>query len=340
MVTWQQQSTKSSAKDVNLGTITDTLSWYEFSPLNGIRVKPKLHRRRRRIYERSHSRCRSQKLIHTYNLFLFGKYCEELSWNHRTTTLHRSETSGNAERAQSGSDDKWWSDSMKCCCYLRDDQDFLAEWKSQNERRFEEFFQDVLCSRGEFGKKIFCLTAEIEELEKLDASETYPRRLNATDVLITPKYGEIYFLRQMIQQNYQEETTNSKNPLWDGKSTVRRENLSGESHGDREEFRPEEKEDDAEDREYCWSVQGYFIYCHHIEPRVQLACREKNHSLFHEIYWTKLLREEIYDAAGGSEKSQNIWGKNKFNYMDIAGKGRNSVPYYNYAQGFVPMKRS
>ena len=63
MVTWQQQSTKSSTKDVNLGTITDTLSWYTFSPLSGIRVKPKLHRRRRRIYERSYSRRRSQKLF-------------------------------------------------------------------------------------------------------------------------------------------------------------------------------------------------------------------------------------------------------------------------------------
>ena len=37
------------------------------------------------------------------------------------------------------------------------------------------------------------LTAEIEELEKLDASETYPRRLNAKEVLITQKDGEFVF---------------------------------------------------------------------------------------------------------------------------------------------------
>ena len=77
----------------------------------------------------------------------------------------------------------------------------------------------ILPGRALFAGRIWeedILTAEIQELEKLDASETYPRRLNATDVLITPKDGEIYFLRQMIQQNYQEETTNSKNPLWDG----------------------------------------------------------------------------------------------------------------------------
>ena len=93
------------------------------------------------------------------HLLEFGKYCEELSWNYRTTTLHRSETSGIAERAarriteetsavllQSASDDKWWSDSMKCCCYLRNDQELLANGKSQNERRFGEF-QGMPCSR-------------------------------------------------------------------------------------------------------------------------------------------------------------------------------------------------
>ena len=52
--------------------------------------------------------------------------------------------------------------------------------------------------------------------------------------------------------------------------TVRRENLSGESHGDREEFQPEESEDDAEARKNFWSIQEDFIYRHHIEPRVQL----------------------------------------------------------------------
>ena len=48
---------------MNFGTITDTLSWLKFSPLDGIRVKPKLHRRRRRIYESSYSRRNSQKVF-------------------------------------------------------------------------------------------------------------------------------------------------------------------------------------------------------------------------------------------------------------------------------------
>ena len=53
-------------------------------------------------------------------------------------------------------------------------------------------------------------------------------------------------------------------------STVRRGNLSGQSHGDREEFRPEETKDDAGIHNDFWSIQGDFIYRHHIEPRFQL----------------------------------------------------------------------
>ena len=38
------------------------------------------------------------------------------------------------------------------------------------------------------------LVADIEELEKLDASEVYPRRLSAKEVLMTHKDGECVFL--------------------------------------------------------------------------------------------------------------------------------------------------
>ena len=52
-------------------------------------------------------------------------------------------------------------------------------------------------------------------------------------------------------------------------SAVKRENLSGESHGDRIEFRPEETKDDAETQEDFWSIKGDFVYRHQLEPRVQ-----------------------------------------------------------------------
>ena len=58
-------TTNSSAKDVNLGTITETLSWWKFSPLSGILFKPKLHRRRTRTrFAKVHrNRRRSPKLF-------------------------------------------------------------------------------------------------------------------------------------------------------------------------------------------------------------------------------------------------------------------------------------
>ena len=110
---------------VNLETITDTLSWYKILPLKGfdlIRAKQKLLRRRKRVYESFWSRQWRPKVIYTDKSLEFGKSCEDLPWNHRTSTLRRSETNGIAERAvrkikegtsavllQSGLDEKFWA---------------------------------------------------------------------------------------------------------------------------------------------------------------------------------------------------------------------------------------
>ena len=101
------------------------------------------------------------KVICADNLLEFGKNCEELSWNCRTSTPHRSETNGIVERAarsvkegtsavlsQSGLGEKWWADSVECHCYLRDVQDFLAEGKTPCERRFGEPFKGPKISFG------------------------------------------------------------------------------------------------------------------------------------------------------------------------------------------------
>ena len=85
---------------------------------------------------------RKPKVIYTDNSLEFGKSCEELSWNHCTSTPHRSETNGNAERAvrrvkewtsavllQPGLGNEWWADSLECFCYLRNIQDLLSGGK-------------------------------------------------------------------------------------------------------------------------------------------------------------------------------------------------------------------
>ena len=92
---------------------------------------------------------RKPKVIYTDNSLKFGKLCEELSWNHSTSTPHRSETNGIAERAvrrvkegtsavllQSSLDNGLWADSMECYCYLRNIQDLLSDGKTPYERRF------------------------------------------------------------------------------------------------------------------------------------------------------------------------------------------------------------
>ena len=74
--------------------------------------------------------------------------------NHRTSTPFLSETNGIAERAtrqvkegtsavllQSGLDEKWWSDSTKCSCFLQNVQNLLTDGKSQYERRSGESFK-------------------------------------------------------------------------------------------------------------------------------------------------------------------------------------------------------
>ena len=46
---------------------------------------------------------RKPKVIHTGNSIQFGKACEDLSWNHCTSTPHRSETNGIAEKSSAQS---------------------------------------------------------------------------------------------------------------------------------------------------------------------------------------------------------------------------------------------
>ena len=131
----------------------------------------------------------------------------------------------------------------------------------------------MLCSRVRFWEEDI-LTAEIEELEKLDASETYPRRLNAKEVLITQIDGEFVFLVADGSATLSGRDYEFQEPTRRLEFTVRRESQRRISWR-WEEFQPEETEDDAEAREDFWSIQGDFIYRHHIEPIIQLFVRRE-----------------------------------------------------------------
>ena len=104
---------------------------------------------------------RNLKVIYTDNSLEFGKACEDLSWNHCTSTPHRSETNGIAERAvrrvkegtsavllQSGLNESWWADSMECYTYLRNVTDLLSDGKTPYERRFGQPFKGPIIPFG------------------------------------------------------------------------------------------------------------------------------------------------------------------------------------------------
>ena len=184
---------------------------------------------------------RNPQVIYTDNSLEFGKACEDLSWNHSTSTPHRSETNGIAERAvrrvkegtsavllQSGLDENWWVDSMECYTYLRNIQDILFDERTPCERRFGQPFKGPIIPFGslveyhpitakdqsrihQFGKKVLpglflgytlyaggiwkgdVLIADLEELETMDASEIYSKRLNAKEVIFPKEKGEFIF---------------------------------------------------------------------------------------------------------------------------------------------------
>ena len=108
-----------------------------------IRARPKTSQETQRSLQKFSEPNGKPKVIYTDNSLEFGKACEDLSWNYSTSTPHRSETNGIAERAvrrvkegtsavllQSGLDEKWWVDSMECCTYLRNIQDLLSDGKT------------------------------------------------------------------------------------------------------------------------------------------------------------------------------------------------------------------
>ena len=263
---------------------------------------------------------RNPIVIYTDNSLEFGKACEDLSWNHCTSTPHRSETNGIAERAvrrvtegtsavllQSGLNESWWADSMECYTYLRNVTDLLSDGKTPYERRFGQPLKGPIIPFGslveyhpktakdqsrihQFGKKVLpglffgyalyagriwkgdVLVAVLEELETMDASEIFSKRLNAKEVKFPKEKGEFIF------------------PIADGRinplggdqdlrtsTLVRHRPIQGESNidflGESEGSLPQPQDsfpDAGEAINDFWSMSGNFIYRHHVEPRVKL----------------------------------------------------------------------
>ena len=131
-------------------------SWCKTWPLNGssrIRVRLKLQQRHREACKSSRN---PRRILKSFTEF--GKSCENLSWNYCTSTPHRSETNGTAERAvrrvkkgtsvvllQSGLNESWWAgfygmsnlSAKHGMLHLSAKRhSFLSDGKTSYERRF------------------------------------------------------------------------------------------------------------------------------------------------------------------------------------------------------------
>ena len=117
---------------------------------------------------------------------------------------------------------------MECYTYLRNVTDLLSDGKTPYERRFGKPFEGPIVPFGslveyhpitakdqsrihQFGKKVLpglflgyalyaggiwkgdVLIADLEELETMDASEIYSKRLNAKEVIFPQRKRRIYF---------------------------------------------------------------------------------------------------------------------------------------------------
>ena len=207
---------------------------------------------------------------------------------------------------QSGLDEKRWADSKEYYTYLRNVTDLSSDRKTPYERCFGQPFKGPIIPFGslvechpitakdqsgihQFGKKVLprlflgyalyaagiwkgdVLVADLQELQTMDASEIYSKRLNAKEVIF-PKQGEFIF------------------PIVDGRiktpgadqelrtsTLIRHRPIQGEGHidflGESEGSLPQHQDsfpDAGEAINDFWSMSGNFIYRHHVEPRVKL----------------------------------------------------------------------
>ena len=203
---------------------------------------------------------------------------------------------------------------MECYTYLRNIQDLLSDGKTPYERRFGEPFKGLIIPFGslveyylisakdqsrihQFGKKVLpglflgyalyaggiwkgdILVADMQELETMDASEIYSKKLNAKEVIFPKENGKFIFPvadgRIKLSGGDQELGT----PI-----LIREHPIRGESHRDffgESEGSLSPPQDSLPDGGEAIidfrSLSRNFIYRHHVEPRVKFySSREES----------------------------------------------------------------
>ena len=136
---------------------------------------------------------RKPKVIYTDNSLEFGKACEDLSWNHCTSTSLQSETNGIAERAVrrvkedtsavKSTSPTTENDYENCVFTARMSTRAMRTSMRQTTSTTSTMTRTPTRAKGDV------LIADLEGLETMDASEIYSK----TKEVIFPKQGEFIF---------------------------------------------------------------------------------------------------------------------------------------------------
>ena len=204
--------------------------------------------------------------------------------------VRRVKEGNSAVLLQSGLNKSWWADSMECYTCLRNVTDLLSDGKTPYERRFGKPILGPIIPFGslveyhpvtvkdqsrihQFGKKVLpglflgyalyaarirkgdVLVADLEELETMDASEIYSKRLNAKEAIFPKEIGE--FILQIAD---------GRAKTLGGDQELRTSTLIRQRpHNLKTHFWMPVKL-----RMIFWSMSGSFIYRHHhVESRVK-----------------------------------------------------------------------
>ena len=124
------------------------------------------------------------------------------------------------------------------------------------------------------------LIAYIERIEKVECIRNISQKTECKRIPNHPQRRRICIFcgrrfSNIIRKRLRIPRTHSET------GTHRKEGISAESQGDREEFQPEETQDDAETQKDFWSIQGDIIYRIILNREFNYTCQKKSHSLFH-----------------------------------------------------------
>ena len=224
---------------------------------NPIRAKQRLHRRRAWVYESYSSRDQSQKLFILELLKILWRSIMESS--NFDTYIDPRQVASLKEPYEEWKkvlqqycydqdlDEKWWADSTECYLLSATCPRPPGRWENSQWKTIRRIFANNPCwsngwTSSDFSSRSFktgyelsaggiwkggILIADLDDLEKLDASEIYPRRINAEEVLIPQKGDEFIFPVADDTAKLPGRDYDFREPRSKREQTVRSEDLSG-----------------------------------------------------------------------------------------------------------------